>query len=319
LKNNLTYEQLYEAYEFHELKSLDLIEKDWHVIKALSALSSINDNPTQGIKLIFGGGTALSRAHGIVHRMSEDIDFKIVSDKALTKQQLREFRELVGNTLKNAGFELDINDEKYCVSRNKSRYTKFTIPYQKLVQSTDFLRPEIQIEISVYPLRNSHIEKQVQSFVASAFNEQPEVSSILCSSVVEIAAEKFVALTRRAGEEQSDPSFEKDKTLVRHIYDLHVARNHYKFEDLIILAKDIMVDDASTRAAKFTAYRDNPVQQTILAINGIESDHHYAEKYSEFCKAMVYAKDTVSFEDAITTLNELATMLSDDQNSRPVI
>jgi hypothetical protein len=28
--------------------------------------------------LVFGGGTALARAHRIVRRMSEDVDFKIV-------------------------------------------------------------------------------------------------------------------------------------------------------------------------------------------------------------------------------------------------
>ncbi|MBI2689688.1 MAG: nucleotidyl transferase AbiEii/AbiGii toxin family protein [Acidobacteria bacterium] len=30
---------------------------------------------------MFGGGTALSRAHCLTHRMSEDIDLKIVSEQ----------------------------------------------------------------------------------------------------------------------------------------------------------------------------------------------------------------------------------------------
>ena len=50
MKNNLTYEQLIDAHEFHSLKGLALIEKDWHVTKALSALASINDIPEQKIK-----------------------------------------------------------------------------------------------------------------------------------------------------------------------------------------------------------------------------------------------------------------------------
>jgi predicted nucleotidyltransferase component of viral defense system len=316
LKNKLSSEQIYETYDLHELKSVDLIEKDWYVTKALSALTAINDNPKQKIKLVFGGGTALSRAYEIVHRMSEDIDFKIISEDLLKPAQLRQFRNYVADILKNAGFEFDTNDEKFCISRNKSQYIKFTLPYPKIVESTGVLRPEIQIELSVYPMRRPMVEKKVQSFVAAAFNYEPEVPLINCSSVVEIAAEKFVALTRRAGAEQSDPSFERDETIVRHIYDLHVIREHYNFEELILLAKEVMVDDADTRGGKFPAYRENPIEQTILAINGLENDHYYAERFAEFHKAMVYTEETVNFEQAMSTMKKLLVILEREAASK---
>ena len=40
-----------------------------------AALATIDAAP---FDLVFGGGTALARAHHIVRRMSEDVDFKIV-------------------------------------------------------------------------------------------------------------------------------------------------------------------------------------------------------------------------------------------------
>jgi hypothetical protein len=38
---------------------------------------------------VFGGGSALGRAHRLIRRMSEDIDLKIVSDDPPTRQVLR--------------------------------------------------------------------------------------------------------------------------------------------------------------------------------------------------------------------------------------
>lgn len=48
--------------------------KDWYVVKALAAISTADTAPFQ---LVFGGGTALSRAHRLIRRMSEDVDLKI--------------------------------------------------------------------------------------------------------------------------------------------------------------------------------------------------------------------------------------------------
>jgi hypothetical protein len=63
------------------------------------------------------------------------------------------------------------------------------------------LRPTIQIETAVWPLRRAAVELPVISFVAEALLRPPEVAKIKCTSILETAADKFVALTRRAGAE----------------------------------------------------------------------------------------------------------------------
>ena len=50
------------------------------------------------------------------------------------------------------------------------------------------------------------------------------MAQIACVSVVETAAEKLVALTRRTAMEMAGLSRDPDPTLVRHIYDLHMMR-----------------------------------------------------------------------------------------------
>lgn len=51
-----------------------LIEKDWHILRAMRAVISVDAAPFQ---LVFAGGTCLARAHKVIRRMSEDVDFKI--------------------------------------------------------------------------------------------------------------------------------------------------------------------------------------------------------------------------------------------------
>ena len=73
-----TLDQLLEVQEYFGLPSPGLVEKDWHVVKALAAIAAVDSGD---FRLVFGGGTALSRAHKLTKRMSEDVDLKIVSEK----------------------------------------------------------------------------------------------------------------------------------------------------------------------------------------------------------------------------------------------
>ena len=67
--------ELAEVQAYFRLPSVSLVEKDFHIVRAIAALRAIDATP---FTLVFGGGTALARAHRLVRRMSEDVDFKIV-------------------------------------------------------------------------------------------------------------------------------------------------------------------------------------------------------------------------------------------------
>lgn len=66
-----------------------LVEKDFHVLRALGALAGISQD---GAHLVFGGGTSLCRAWSLIERMSEDIDLRIASPEPLSAGQRRSFR-----------------------------------------------------------------------------------------------------------------------------------------------------------------------------------------------------------------------------------
>lgn len=74
-------------------------------------------------RLVFSGGTALSRAHRLIRRMSEDIDLKIVSDEPRSRLELGKLRDIVTNALLRAGFQFDPENAAHRKSGNATRYT----------------------------------------------------------------------------------------------------------------------------------------------------------------------------------------------------
>ena len=302
---------LLEVQKHFGLPSPALVEKDWYVVKALAAIIAVDAAP---FRFVFSGGTALSRAHRLIRRMSEDIDLKIIPDERLTRPALRRLRDVITQALLDAGFQFDPENPLHRESGNASRYTLYRLPYAPAATGAGTLRPEIQIEMAVWPLRRPAIELPVISFVAEAFNRPPEGAAIPCVALVETAAEKFVALTRRAGAELAAAGGPRDPTLVRHVYDLHMIRAQYDVTEAALLAREIMVSDAAAYGHQFPAYRANPVAETLRAVAGLVADPGFAARHAAFQRDMVYG-DRVAFDTAIAAVMELATKIEVDENS----
>jgi hypothetical protein len=237
--------------------------------------------------------------------MSEDIDLKIVSDEPRSRAELRKLRDNVTSALLHAGFQFDPENTAHRDSGNASRYTIYRLPYTPLVTGEGALRPEIQIETAVWPLRLPSVERSVTSFWAEAFKQPQEVPSIPCVALVETVAEKFVALTRRAGAELADAGGPRDKTLVRHVYDLHVVRSHYDPAAVIALTREIIRADVEAYGHQFPAYRENPVAETLRAVAGLAADDRFASYYAAFLRDMVYG-EAPDFRTALATVSALA-------------
>ena len=301
MRDKPSLQDLLEVQKHFDLPSPVLVEKDWYVVRALAAINTAEVKP---FRLVFSGGTALSRAHRLTRRMSEDIDLKIVSGEPRSRAELRKLRDNVTRALLHAGFQFDPENAAHRDSGNASRYTIYRLPYAPLVTGEGALRPEIQIETAVWPLRLPSVEQSVTSFLAEAFKQPPEVPSIACVALAEMVAEKFVALTRRAGAELAAGGL-RDKTLVRHVYDLHVIRSHYDPAEVIALAREIMRADVEAYGHQFPAYRENPVAETLRAVDGLAADDRFASHYAEFLRDMVYG-EAPDFRTAVATVSALA-------------
>jgi predicted nucleotidyltransferase component of viral defense system len=293
--------ELLEVQEYFGLPSIALVEKDYYVVKALRALSGVDLNP---LSIVFGGGTSLSRAHRLIRRMSEDIDLKIISQDPPSRGQLRRLRDVVTEALLAAGFVFDPQNPAHRRSANESRYTVFKLPYPSLARGEGALRPEIQIELAPWPLRQSSVDLPVSSFVAEAFQRPPEVERIACVTVTQTAAEKFVALTRRVAAQLTKPDEQQDPTLVRHLYDLYAIREHYDLGDVFTLVQQVIPHDAEAFGGQSPTYRADPFGQTRMAVSALARRQEYAQQYADFMRDMVYG-DRPSFAQAIAAVENI--------------
>lgn len=277
----LTVTILGEVQEALELPHPALVEKDYYVVRALGALRPF----TQGeVRLVFGGGTALCRAHRVIGRMSEDIDLKIVSDGPMNRSARKAFRERITQSLVGAGFK-SVESSSY----DEYRTHVFELEYESLAPKVGSLRPKVKVELSSWQTYLPPIECSIGSFVSQAQKSDPEIASFPCAAIVETAAEKFVALTRRIGEERALGA-ERDATLLRHIYDLHRIVANQDVAEIARLIATIIPSDQATRGRKFPAYLEDPRREIRAALDALHSDHTYAESFDKFQRDMVYGE-----------------------------
>src|SRR5882672_1500757 len=153
LSDNPTLQELLEVQQQFGLPSPALVEKDWHVVRALTAIAAADTEP---FRLVFGGGTALSRAHGLIRRMSEDVDLRIIAADTPTRGTLRSLRETITEALLEAGFNFDPADNAHRETMYQGHYTIYRLPYAPVAEGKGALRPEIQIETAVFSTPAPH-------------------------------------------------------------------------------------------------------------------------------------------------------------------
>ena len=305
---DVTLHDILDVQAHFRLPSPALVEKDIHVVHAIRALASLDVAP---FLLVFGGGTALARAHGIVRRMSEDVDFKVVPTPAtpVGRSALRRergaLRDRVTAALRSAGFDFDPHDPAQVRSRDENSYTIYQLPYAPLAGAGAGLRPTIQLELNHTSLRRLPVVLPVSSFVAEAMHRAPEAPAVICASLNETAAEKLVSLTRRTAMELAGASRAPDPALVRHIYDLHMMRDHLDAAIVTSLARDVAANDASAFGNQYPAYEADIGGETHNALDALRADPLYRQRYETFVADMVYGEKP-AFDEALATVIALA-------------
>jgi predicted nucleotidyltransferase component of viral defense system len=282
LNGNPDQKTLLEVQDYFHLPSTALVEKDWFVVRALAA---IHDVEADGLTLAFGGGTALGRAYRLLERMSEDIDLRIVGNDKPSRGALKRVRGKVNDRLEAAGFAVE---DHYSVKQN-DRYVRYDLPYEPIAKGEGVLRPEIKIEIAAFPVCTTPEKHFVSSFVAEATGAPPEANDVACVGLVETAADKFVALGRRAGFALSGLG-ELDHTLVRHVYDLSRMDGHYDVEEAAAIALKTMKAEAESRADDYPDYKADPRAETIHAYEVMSKDRMFAEGYTRLLADLVYGE-----------------------------
>ena len=126
-----------------------LLEKDEHLTAALQAVFGLS---FEYASLVFCGGTSLSKAHGLIERMSEDADIKVVLSPGTvnwSKTQLRrylgdEVRGQVVQALEGCGLAEIVDSRR---SLNDNRYVQRQWACKRADDGIAALRPNLQMEL----------------------------------------------------------------------------------------------------------------------------------------------------------------------------
>lgn len=219
---NVLDQPLVEAVAQRLSTAPGLIEKDWHVTRALEVLAVFDHD---GSSPAFGGGTSLSKGWDLIKRFSEDIDFKVAMPARTSRSQVKKarsiYRDRVLAGLTAAGF--GIGDD--VLKRDESSFFSAALFYPAVFDTGPGLRPHIRIEMSLNTSTLPPIARSLGSLVTLAQNKPPEIAAFLCVDPVETAADKLSALAwrvlaRQRGSENDDP------TIVRHVHDLAALEAH---------------------------------------------------------------------------------------------
>lgn len=282
------------------------VEKDWYVVQLLKLITGMN---LLGAEAIFTGGTALAKAHLLLERFSEDIDFRLVDPivESLSRSEQRRrlsglkglIHGIIANHFPKGGNQLKARDE--------NRFFSIEVEYPSQFAPSEVLRAHVLIEFSVTGLSLPPIPLPVSSFIGQLTKKDPEIPVIQCIDPVETAIDKMSALVWRVPDRVREPQ-DDDPDLVRHIHDLVVLHQraiaHPNFKALAIemIARD---DD---RCPKISG---RPLKEKMsILMNTLENDGEYLTEYNRFVQGMSYASGKVpSFEEAIRRLKDLANHL----------
>ena len=162
------------------------VEKDYYVVKVLSEISKIN---YPDLKIVFSGGTCLSKAYHKIQRFSEDIDFRVHTERPFTRAEKKAFCNFILE-------KLDNKDNYHIIQEtvkkgNENNFFCFEIEYEKLHEGSN-LRPNIKAEFTFENLILPSTECEISSFIGKFINEEP--ININCIQPIEVIANKFSAL-----------------------------------------------------------------------------------------------------------------------------
>ena len=285
------------------LKNIEpsFIEKDWFVTQVIAVLADLN---ADAFEFVFTGGTALSKAHHLIKRFSEDVDFRIIASPQNRKVRSN-FKHGVIEKLRQNGFAVENENIQ---ARDENRFFSIDFYYPSHFSRSDALRPHVQIEITIRALQCLHSYLPVSSFVNAMTKQPPEVRRIACIDPVESASDKLSALAWRIpdrvrGGKDDDPS------LVRHIHDLALLKEraliHNNFAALV--AASMQEDDR--RSKNNPSFAGLPIPEKLRQLLAIlETDKAaYAREYDLFVKGVSYAAEgeVPNFTTAVLAVHDL--------------
>jgi len=204
------------------------IEKDYWLTYALQRMAQ---NPNMD-KVVFKGGTSLSKGYRITNRFSEDIDIAVIDANSFTGNQLKMLIKRLAKDM-SVGLEEKVIPN---VTSKGSRFYKALYSYPSIaakMAKTAVKSGELLIEINTYGNPYPYVKQEITSFITEYFTIENHTNLLEKYDMQKFTLnvldkrrtmlEKIASLLRFSFDE--NPKTELSKK-IRHFYDLFYLTNN---------------------------------------------------------------------------------------------
>eukprot|EP01030_Chromulinospumella_sphaerica_P003550 gene3550-3473_t len=288
-----------------------ILEKDLILTQAIRHIAHTDND---GIQLVFCGGTCLSKAHRLIERMSEDVDFKLVVPDGLSRtarsKRLSQFKKRLVQVLQDAGFHVP---PEQIVARDENSYVALNLHYASRFSPVASLRPEIKVEFNARPPMLPTAPLPIRSILDELLDAPTDDFKIECISVDETLAEKVLSFLRRTAEARAGRNRAAyDDRLVRHLYDVRaIAASHDRLMSALPHAHfgALVAGDAAQYRNQYPEFERDPVGQMREVLQALHKEPNSFERdYRQFVNELVFG-ESVPFVEARTVFVTLAERL----------
>lgn len=306
------------------------IEKDFWVTEILNILFSL----PYADRMVFKGGTSLSKVWGVIHRFSEDIDiaidrnmFGIEGD--VTKKQLKKLRKassvFVRDTLANdliaaiveAGLGDFITIKTAPDGEGDATYPEprqIHITYKSVLPSgtNPYLRDEVLLEVGARSLFEPTAKAKVESFVTTSFPHL--TSNDNATQIVAAVAEKtFLEKAFLLHELFTTDGYRNANRKSRHLYDLCKMLETGIADKAI--ANDELWETIRHHREVFTSIRDvdyTPDVRKRIVLTPPESVlEEWKNDYDTMVANMIYEDKVLTFSNILASIAKIESMFKD--------
>lgn len=301
------------------------VEKDWWVTMTLKALST-----TKYAHLMsFKGGTSLSKGWSLINRFSEDIDIALrreerfaiysTSNNQLSKVRrvarhyiVRELPGKLEEALSDFGVtgfsvEPELSRIKVGVMVELSATTHpstIFVKYQSVVpELSDYIKPQVNIEISCLSMDEPVEQKQLNTFISEAVPSADEVSVGFMTVVpTRTFLEKIFLL-----HEEFQKEYPRSYRMSRHLYDIEKLMKTGFGEEA--LTDRALYDAIISHRAIFNNIKGMDYSlhapKTISIIPPNRVHKAYEDDYEAMCKDFIYETSPLAFDDLLLQIELL--------------
>jgi hypothetical protein len=298
-----------------------IVEKDYYVVALLKSLSMLSSDTHS---LVFSGGTALAKSGIKTHRMSEDVDIKIIPKNLLaevSKTQKRKSRKaLHQQTLDIINSNPLFTIESKPIIFDEYRYQQFDIRYPQAHSIVPCLRPFIKLELIETLLYDEVNQRKISSLTNEVMKKTAEIEIMGCTSIISTQAEKLVSMLRRTASFTRNNQRDDDPALIRHIYDTYYIQqaSQANIDAIVPLVTKVIAEDVVRYGNQHQEFVKNPIDELMYGLQMLEEKKVYEDRFNHYVVPMIYDNIIITWQDAFSVFKLFSEHVLSDIGSKSI-